>query len=98
MFNETLNGDDFGTYVVTYGNQIEQDVTAKNNQISFTSNGNNYTYLCYADGRIIPTGLLVYSRETWDDQAYRTITITDTSSLTNRGEFTTWLKTNATKQ
>lgn len=34
----------------------------------------------------------------WQNQSYRTITITDTSSLTNRDEFTTWLKANAVKQ
>lgn len=39
-----------------------------------------------------------YSEGSWTDDEYKTITITDTSALTNREEFTTWLKANATKQ
>lgn len=34
----------------------------------------------------------------WSDVSFKTIIITDTSALTNRDEFTTWLKANATKR
>lgn len=37
-------------------------------------------------------------RGTWSGTAYKTIQITDISALTNREEFETWLKANATKQ
>ena len=35
---------------------------------------------------------------TWENEGYKTIQITDISALTNREEFETWLKANATKQ
>lgn len=43
---------------------------------------------------------IVYSianENLWDKEGYKTIQITDTSALTNKAEFATWLKANATQ-
>lgn len=42
--------------------------------------------------------IIAFSRGSWQNEAYKTIKITDVSKLTNRTEFETWLKSNATKQ
>lgn len=73
--------------------------------VNFTSNENNYATMKGGstftpnDNKINYDSTLAYSQTTgWQNQSFKTITITDTSSLTNREEFTTWLKTNATKE
>lgn len=48
-------------------------------------------YLYYDD-------TLVSTKTTWANDAYKTIQITDISSLINEAEFTSWLTANATKQ
>ena len=79
--------------------------------VDFTSNNRSYGSIRirhYMDGPEYAT-MLYYGDTTyayitgggasgWMNTAYQTITITDTSNLTNREAFTTWLKANATKQ
>lgn len=95
-----------GTWVFKFENgsdatQIASDFTF---DISFISNDVNYSSLRLQNykGRAV----YVYYDSTlscddgsgWQNLAYKTIKITDVSNLTNRVEFETWLKANATKQ
>ena len=70
--------------------------------VSFTSNSSNFTLMSKDYTRTAPNliygDMTVCSNNSWTNTAYKTITITDTSNLTNREAFTTWLKANATKQ
>lgn len=72
--------------------------------VTYSNEETDYYYFTYQSNRLyFATNLtgdesLVYMSTRWIDEKYKTITITDTSSLTNRDEFTTWLKANATKQ
>lgn len=79
--------------------------------IDFECGGTLYSHISYNSAlelRYSTPSIVVYTNMTpppiepipskWSNQSYRTITITDTSALTNRDEFTTWLKANAVKQ
>lgn len=80
---------------------IPQDTTYN---LSFRSNGQVFTTLRAYSGALdleyIDYGETnVYSSHLgFSNDSYRTIQITDISSLTNVDEFTTWLTANATKQ
>lgn len=68
--------------------------------VSFTSNQKSYTTISKEMGS--PSDLLTYGGDkvyngSWVNSAYKTIQITDTSSLTNGAEFRSWLTANATK-
>ena len=74
--------------------------------VSFTSNNVQFTRMAHAgpdnalqyyDGTRY-TSAYNFLNNTWNDSAYKTIQITDISSLTNEEEFTSWLTANATKQ
>lgn len=71
--------------------------------LSFSSNSENYVKIMRGRGQIgyytDPDGVAspVYTTS-WENPAYKTIQITDTSALTNEAEFTSWLTANATKQ
>lgn len=71
-------------------------------RVLFTSNSSNFTLMSKDYTRTAPNliygDMTVCSNNSWTNTAYKTITITDTSNLTNREAFTTWLKANATKQ
>lgn len=75
-----------------------------NYNINFTSNNKQYNLLQLQNYKNMAiyvnydTTLSCDDGLGWQNEAYKTIKITDTSSLTNREEFTTWLKANATKQ
>lgn len=73
--------------------------------ISFTSNSGSYTEMSYITGVANDLSYgseVVYSEVRgmggWNNTAYKTIQITDVSSLKNREAFETWLKANATQQ
>ena len=95
-----------GTWVFNFANGTEATKIASdiNCDISFISNSANYSQLRLQNykGRAV----YVYYDSTlscddglgWQNEAYKTIKITDVSNLTNRVEFETWLKSNATKQ
>ena len=71
--------------------------------LSFSSNSENYVKIMLGRGKIgyytDPDGVntTVYTTS-WANTAYKTIQITDISSLTNEAEFISWLTANATKQ
>ena len=72
--------------------------------LSFTSNNAVYSgmevtsmYIDYM-GRDTQIGDRVYMLGVWQGDYYKTIQITDISSLTNEAEFTSWLTANATKR
>ena len=71
--------------------------------LSFSSNSENYAKIALGRGNIgyytAPDGAAttVYTTS-WTNTAYKTIQITDVSSLTNREVFEAWIKANATKQ
>ena len=75
--------------------------------LSFLSNGQSYSSMNIVAQRppfqISYGSTAVYTSTTttegnWSENGYKTIQITDVSSLTNVDEFTTWLSANATKQ
>lgn len=71
--------------------------------VNFTSNNNNYTLLEFDDDvgyGVLYNDNLVYSYENnpkWSNQAYRTITITGGTDVTNNN-LINWLAANATQQ
>ena len=72
--------------------------------LSFTSNNAVYSGMAVTSMYIDYTGRdtqledRVYMFGEWQGDYYKTIQITDISSLTNEAEFTSWLTANATKQ
>lgn len=89
VFNETLSitGPATNTYLVGFNSGGENYVRLRLNKspklMNYDSENNTF---------------LVYSNGSWEmGDIYRTITITDTSSLTDRDGFTTWLNANAVK-
>ena len=72
--------------------------------VSFTSNGSSYTQMSYITGvanDLRYGGEVVYSETKglggWNNTAFKTINITDISSLTNVDEFTSLISSNATQ-
>lgn len=90
-----------GTWVLNDSPSILLDERTEYS-VSFTSNSSNFTLMSKDYTRTAPNliygDMTVCSNNSWTNTAYKTITITDTSNLTNREAFTTWLKANATKQ
>ena len=73
--------------------------------LSFTSNRNEYTQIgwrveegLYYQSDAGPDTVYIESSNSWVKEGFRTINITDISSLKNVDEFTQWLTANATKQ
>lgn len=90
-----------GTWVINSTNDGIATGTSYN--VGFTSNGNSYTKIggrtgfFPGDNGIVYDSTTVYTQTVgWDDENFRTINITDISSLTNVDEFTQWLTANAT--
>ena len=77
-----------------------------NYNITFISNGQTFNLLQQQNYKNIAIYLYYDTTQVctdssgsgWTNTAYKTIQITDVSSLTNVDEFTTWLTANATKQ
>lgn len=107
VFNESITANFDSTVISTkappQGTTIEFLLNFQSNlsdykQFAVVYNG-SYIIAVYYDNSPDTVGYDSTAFEgIWMDEAYRTITITDTSSLTNREEFTTWLKANAVKQ
>lgn len=95
-----------GTWVFNFANGTEATKISSdiNCDISFTSNSTNYSQLRLQNykGRAVyvyyDSTLACDDGNGWQNNAYKTIKITDVSNLTNRTEFENFLKANATKQ
>lgn len=73
--------------------------------LSFTSNRNEYIQIgwalqegLYYKSRFSPDTVYYESSNSWVKEGFRTINITDVSSLKNESEFISWLTANAVKQ
>lgn len=89
-----------GMWIFKDNPTVSEDLIAN---ISFISNGNSYSKfeLRHAFGpnfEMLYDETFVCDQTGFNFQEDKTIQITNTSALTNREEFTTWLKANATKQ
>lgn len=88
VFNDSLTaGDSWGTVLITFDNSLSP--VGYSSEMNYANSS-----LYYGNVTIVNRA---YGSGTWQG-TYQTITITDTSNLTNREAFTTWLKANATKQ
>lgn len=95
VFNDTLSitDNDLATFLLGFSsagetfNEIVLGKNKENFQMKYLPTGS--TPLAWSDD---------YINNGWWNVSYKTIQITDVSSLTNREEFATWLKANATKQ
>lgn len=102
-------GSLIGTWVFTDVPDLTSLETGNNVfNINFLSNGQSYTSLTAYGGSSAfdPNKYIKYNNNTvfslssasWTLDAFKTIKITDISSLTNEAAFTSWLTANATKQ
>ena len=100
-----------GTWV--FNDKLSFEMTTHTFNVNFESNSIKYTYMKWyigkGDGYFAYNeteafslgesgGGLFPNHATWQNNAYKTIKITDVSNLTNRTEFENFLKSNATKQ
>lgn len=111
LFSGGATDELLGTWVFNDSIPDTAELSDNTYVVDFTSNNRSYGSIRirhYMDGPEYAT-MLYYGDTTyayitgggasgWMNTAYQTITITDTSNLTNREAFTTWLKANATKQ
>lgn len=92
-----------GTWVFT--DVLQNVIGFTDEHISFTSNSQQFESISYGSFGGFNVGMKygetkVFDQNdgSWINNNYKTIQITDVSSLTNREVFETWLKANATKQ
>ena len=91
MFNDNISSENTVRFSFSF---TCNNVLYKGIQIDHSRLGDEVYYIDTNDDMTF-----VYDvRGTWSGTAYKTIQITDISALTNREEFETWLKANATKQ
>ena len=91
VFNERLNIEEDALYLVSF---ISNELTFRKIQLNYS--GVTGQQMDYVDAPGEETN--VFDTRSWMDNNYKTIQITGVSALTNREEFETWLKANATKQ
>ena len=91
VFGDSLSIEEDASYTVSF---ISNELTFRKIKLDYVTFAGRYMY--YVDA--LDGETTAFDTRSWQDDNYKTIQITDISALTNREEFETWLKANATKQ